>query len=194
MAADKKAIDFGKIKRYISNRTAEFYIETLEGEEKENFKSVIKYIDNTRRTKDLTKQYDVQELERIKNKLNNFSPTREQQSVINAINRERKEENTKIKKSRIKRKIAPPSPTVIERTPYEKVSKAFWDLKTIVEEDGKLLGSKEIEVVRKNLIILANHTDIILQERVKFEIQQAYRQAEEIKQQIEKLNTKIKKQ
>jgi hypothetical protein len=192
MAADKRAIDFGKIKRYISNRTAEFYIETLEGEEKESFKSIIKYIDNTRRTKDLTKQYDVRELERIKNKLNDFSPTREQQSLINAINRERKEENNRIKKSRVKRKVTP-SPTV-ERTPYEKVSKAFWNLKTIIEEDGKFLGSKEIEVVKKNLIILANNTDVILQERIKFEIQQAYKQAEEIKQKIEKLNTKIKKQ
>ncbi|MDR0748139.1 MAG: hypothetical protein LBF62_01035 [Tannerellaceae bacterium] len=192
MAADKKAIDFGKIKRYISNRTAEFYIETLEGEEKESFKSVIKYIDNTRRTKDLTRQYDVKELERIKNKLNDFSPTREQQSLINAINRERKEENNRIKKSRVKRKVIPPP--VVERTPYEKVSKAFWNLKTILEEDGKFLGSKEIEVVKKNLIILANNTDVILQERIKFEIQQAYKQAEEIKQQIEKLNTKIKKQ
>jgi hypothetical protein len=193
MAADKRAIDFGKIKRYISNRTAEFYIETLEGGEKENFKSVIKYIDNTRRTKDLTRQYDVQELERIKNKLNDFSPTREQQALINAINRERKEENTRIKKSRVKRKVIPPPPPV-ERTPYEKVSKAFWNLKTSIDEDGKLLGSKEIEVVRKNLIILANNTDAILQERIKFEIQQAYIQAEALKQQIEKLNTKIKKQ
>ncbi|MDR1201594.1 MAG: hypothetical protein LBL58_08200 [Tannerellaceae bacterium] len=195
MAADKRAIDFGKIKRYISNRTAEFYIETLEGEEKESFKSIIKYLDNTRRTKDLTKQYDVLELERIKNKLNNFSSTREQQSIINAINRERKEENTRIKKSRVKRKATPPPPVaVVERTPYEKVSAAFWNLKTIIEEDGKFLGSKEIEVVKKNLIILANNSDVILQERIKFEIQQAYKQAEEIKQQIEKLNTKIKKQ
>jgi hypothetical protein len=192
MAADKRAIDFGKIKRYISNRTAEFYIETLEGEEKENFKSIIKYLDNTRRTKDLTRQYDVQELERIKNKLNDFSPTREQQSFINAINRERKEENTRIKKSRVKRKVTPPP--LIERTPYEKVSKAFWGLKTTIDEDGKLLGSKEIEVVRKNLIVLANNTDAILQERIKYEIQQAYIQAEALKQQIEKLNTKIKKQ
>jgi hypothetical protein len=192
MAADKRAIDFGKIKRYISNRTAEFYIETLEGEEKENFKSIIKYIDNTRRTKDLTKQYDIQELERIKNKLNDFSPTREQQSFINAINRERREENNRIKKSRVKRKVIPPP--AVGLTPYEKVSKAFWNLKTTIEEDGKFLGSKEIEVVKKNLIILANNTDIILQERIKFEIQQAYKQAEEIKQQIEKLNTKIKKQ
>lgn len=191
MAADKKAIDFGKIKRYISNRTAEFYIETLEGEEKESFKAIIKYLDNTRRTKDLTEQYDVQELERIKNKLNDFSPTREQQAAINAINRERKEENIKIKKSRVKRKVVPP--TTVEKTPYEKVSKAFWNLKTIIEEDGKQLSSKETEVVKKNLIILANYTDTVLQERIKFEIQQAYKQAEEIKQQIEKLNTKIKK-
>ncbi|MDR1161610.1 MAG: hypothetical protein LBK45_04635 [Tannerellaceae bacterium] len=193
MAADKRAIDFGKIKRYISNRTAEFYIETLEGEEKESFRSIIKYIDNTRRTKDLTRQYDVRELERIKNKLNDFSPTREQQSFINAINRERKEENNRVKKSRVKRKVTPPPP-VIERTPYEKVSKAFWNLKTIIEEDGKSLGSKEIEVVKKNLIILANNTEVILQKRIKFEIEQAYKQAEELKQQIEKLNTKIKKQ
>jgi len=191
MAADKRAIDFGKIKRYISNRTAEFYIETLEGEEKEDFKAIIKYIDNTRRTKDLTPQYDVPELERIKKKLNDFSPTREQQAIIGSINRERKEENIRIKKTRVKRKVV--LPQTVERTPYEKVSKAFWNLKTVMEEDGKFLNSKEIEVVKKNLIILANNTDAILQNRIKFEIQQAYKQAEEIKQKIEKLNTKIKK-
>lgn len=191
MAADKKAIDFGKIKRYISNRTAEFYINTLQGEEKEEFELIIKYIDNTRRTKDLTEEYDVQELERIKNKLNDFSPTKAQQAIISAINKERKEENVRIKKARVKRK--PVLPPVTDKTPYEKVSKAFWTIKTIIEEEGKLLSSKEIEVVKKNLIILANHTDIILQERIKFEIQQAYKQAEEIKQKIEKLNTKIKK-
>jgi hypothetical protein len=191
MAADKKAIDFGKIKRYISNRTAEFYIESLSGEERTEFESIIKYIDNTRRTKDLSEKYDIRELERIKNKLNDFSPTKEQQKLISVVNKERKEENIRIRKSRVKRKVMTPPAT--DKPPYEKVSKAFWNLKTIIEEEGKLLTSKELEVVKKNLLILTNHTEIILQERIKFEIQQAYKQAEEIKQKIEKLNTKIKK-
>ncbi len=191
MAADKRAIDFGKIKRYISNRTAEFYIQSLSGSEKEEFESIIKYLNNIRRTKDLNEQYDIKELERIKNKLNDFSPNREQKAAIDAINQEKKEDNLKLKKIRAKKKAE--SQTVTEKTPYEKVSKAFWRLKTFLEQEGKLLTSKEIEVVKKNLIILTNHTDVIMQERFKYEIQLARKQAEEIKLQIEKLNSKIKK-
>ncbi|MDR0681177.1 MAG: hypothetical protein LBG15_04910, partial [Dysgonamonadaceae bacterium] len=110
MAADKKAIDFGKIKRYIKNRTSEFYIDTLQGVDKEEFKSIINYIDNVRRTKDLSDNYGVKEIESIKNRLTEFSPTREQQQVIDAINRQKREDNIKIKKSRTKRKVLTPSP------------------------------------------------------------------------------------
>ncbi|MDH6305822.1 ribosome-binding ATPase YchF (GTP1/OBG family) [Parabacteroides sp. PF5-5] len=190
MAADKKAIDFGKIKRYIKNKTAEFYIDTLEGEEKEEFKSSIKYLNNIRRTKDLSPQYDIPELERIKNKLNDFSPTREQEIIIREINKEKKEDNLRVKKARVKRKVTSTEP---EKSTYEKVSKAFWALKTHLEEEGKMLTSKEIEIVKKNLIILTNYTDTVLQERFKIEIQLAIKQADEIKQRIEKLNIKIKK-
>jgi hypothetical protein len=195
MAADKKAIDFGKIKRYIKNRTAEFYIETLQDTEKDEFKSIIKYINNVRRTKDLSDNYGVEEIERIKNKLTEFSPTREQQEIIDAINRQKREENIKIKKSRTKRKVLiPTTPAVSEVSTYEKVSNAFWNLKTLLEEEGKLLTSREIEVVKKNMVLLTNSIDATLQERFKFEIQQALRQAEEIKMKIEKLNSKIKLQ
>lgn len=195
MAADKKAIDFGKIKRYISNRTAEFYIGTLHGDERDEFKSVIDYIDNVRRTKDLSANYGVRELESIKNRLTEFSPTRAQQQIINSINKQRREENIKIKKTRAKRK--PPVPVAPEPEPqkkstFEKVSDAFWVLKTLMEEEGKLLRSREIEVVKKNMLLLTKFIDATLQERFKFEIQQAIEQAEEIKMQIEKLNSKIK--
>jgi hypothetical protein len=192
MAADKKAIDFGKIKRYIKNRTAEFYIETLQDSEKEEFKSVIKYINNVRRTKDLSADYGMEEIERIKNKLTDFSPTREQQEVIDSINKQKREDNIRVKKSRVKRKIITPTPPVSEVPTYEKVSNAFWNLKTLLEEEGKLLTSREIEVVKKNMVLLTNSIDTTLQERFKFEIQQALRQAEEIKMRIEKLNSKIK--
>jgi hypothetical protein len=191
MAADKKAIDFGKIKRYIKNRTAEFYLETLKGQEKEEFKSIINYINNVRRTRDLSDNYDIKELERIKNKLTDFSPTNEQQHIIDSINRQKKEDNVKLKKSRVKRKVMIPNVSH-EKPTYEKVSNVFWDLKTLLEEEGKLLTSKEIEVVKKNMIILTNFIDATLQERFKFEIQQALKQAEEIKMKIEKLNNKIK--
>ncbi|MDR1938014.1 MAG: hypothetical protein LBQ73_05905 [Tannerellaceae bacterium] len=196
MAADKKAIDFGKIKRYIKNRTAEFYIETLQGQEKDDFKSIINYINNVRRTKDLSDNYGVSEIERIKNKLTEFSPTREQQQLIDSINKQKREDNIKIKKSRTKRKVVvvSPPPAVSEKSTYEKVSNAFWDLKTLLEEEGKLLTSREIEVVKKNMVLLTNFIDATLQERFKFEIQQALRQAEEIKMRIEKLNSKIKTQ
>ncbi|MDR1557529.1 MAG: hypothetical protein LBS88_10955 [Tannerellaceae bacterium] len=194
MAADKKAIDFGKIKRYIKNRTAEFYIETLQGADKDEFKSIINYINNVRRTKDLSDNYGVKEIESIKNKLTEFSPTRGQQQLIDAINRQKREDNIKIKKSRTKRKVPAPAspPAVPEKSTYEKVSVAFWNLKTLMEEEGKLLTSKEIEVVKKNMLILTNFIDTTLQERFKFEIQQALRQAEEIKMRIEKLNSKIR--
>ncbi|MDR2118296.1 MAG: hypothetical protein LBP25_01995 [Tannerellaceae bacterium] len=192
MAADKKAIDFGKIKRYIKNRTAEFYIETLQGSERKEFESVIKYINNVRRTKDLSDEYGVDEIERIKNKLTDFSPTREQQDVIDAINRQKREDNIKVKKTRTKRKVVTPTPAVSEISTYEKVSNAFWNLKTLLEEEGKLLTSREIEVVKKNMVLLTNSIDTTLQERFKFEIQQALKQAEEIKMRIEKLNSKIK--
>jgi hypothetical protein len=191
MAADKKAIDFGKIKRYIKNRTSEFYIETLSGSDKEEFKSIINYINNVRRTKDLSVSYDTAEIERIKNRLTDFSPTREQQQAIDFINRQKKEDNIRLKKSRTKRKVTP-LPTTTAKPTYEKVSNAFWDLKTLLEEEGKLLTSKEIEVVKKNMIILTNFIDTTLQERFKYEIQQALKQAEEIKMRIEKLNSKIK--
>ncbi|MDR2810541.1 MAG: hypothetical protein LBB84_08335 [Tannerellaceae bacterium] len=196
MAADKKAIDFGKIKRYIKNRTAEFYIDTLYGSEKEEFKSVIKYINNVRRTKDLSSDYEGEEIERIKNKLTEFSPTREQQEVIDTINRQKREDNIKVKKSRTKRKapIPTPPPTTSGISTYEKVSNAFWSLKTLLEEEGKLLTSREIEVVKKNMVLLTNSIDATLQERFKFEIQQALKQAEEIKMRIEKLNSKIRTQ
>ncbi|GEM_PF-3219293 len=191
MAADKRAIDFGKIKRYISNRTAEFYIETLTGPEKDEFKSIIEYIDNVTKTKYLSEEYDVNKIETIKNKLNDFAPTRQQLAIISAINKEKKEENIKVRKARSKRK--PPQQPASEKKPFEKISKAFWDLKTFIEEEGKQLTSKEIEVIKKNLMILTNYTDTVLQERFKFEIQQALRQAEEIKTKIERLNTRIKK-
>jgi hypothetical protein len=61
-----------------------------------------------------------------------------------------------------------------------------------MEEEGKLLTSKEIEVVKKNMLILTNFIDTTLQERFKYEIQQALKQAEEIKIRIEKLNSKIR--
>jgi hypothetical protein len=193
MAAYKKAIDFGKIKRYIKNRTAEFYINSLSVEEKIQFKSIVNYIDNVRRTKDLTADYDDAEIERIKNKLTDFSPTKEQQRLINAVNRQTKEENTKQRKSREKKKVVPPPATPqSDKTTYEKVSVSFWDLKTLLEEEGKLLTSKELEVVKKNMIILTNYIDSTLQERFKFEIQQALKQAEEIKMKIERLHSKIK--
>jgi hypothetical protein len=192
MAADKKAIDFGKIKRYIKNRTAEFYIDTLQGKEKDEFKSIINYINNVRRTKDLSDNYGVSELENIKNKLTEFSPTREQQQVIDSINKQKREDNIKIKKSRTKRKVLTPAPASSERSTFEKVSNVFWDLKTLMEEEGKLLTSREIEVVKKNMLLLTNFIDATLQERFKFEIQQALKQAEEIKVRIEKLNSKIR--
>ncbi|MDR2389523.1 MAG: hypothetical protein LBD89_07045 [Tannerellaceae bacterium] len=193
MAADKKAIDFGKIKRYIKNRTAEFYIETLQGSDKDEFKSIIKYINNVRRTRDLSAEYGVEEIEKIKNKLTDFSPTREQQEIIDSINKQKREDNIKVKKSRTKRKIILPTPPPVSDVPtYEKVSNAFWNLKTLLEEEGKLLTSREIEVVKKNMVLLTNSIDTTLQERFKFEIQQALKQAEEIKMRIEKLNSKIK--
>jgi hypothetical protein len=192
MAADKKAIDFGKIKRYIKNRTAEFYIDSLQGLEKDEFKLIINYINNVRRTKDLSDNYGVSEIEQIKNKLTDFSPTREQQQVIDSINRQKKEDNIKLKKSRTKRQPIVTIPTTSERSTYEKVSDAFWNLKNLIEEEGKLLTSREIEVVKKNMLLLTNFIDATLQERFKFEIQQALRQAEEIKMRIEKLNSKIK--
>ncbi|MDR1258974.1 MAG: hypothetical protein LBK65_06840 [Tannerellaceae bacterium] len=194
MAADKKAIDFGKIKRYIKNRTAEFYIDSLPGTEKDEFKSIINYINNVRRTKDLSDNYGVNEIEQIKNKLTDFSPTRDQQQVIDSINRQKKEDNIKLKKSRTKRPPVIISNTTSERSTYEKVSDAFWNLKNLIEEEGKLLTSREIEVVKKNMLLLTNFIDATLQERFKFEIQQALRQAEEIKMRIEKLNSKIKTQ
>ncbi|MDR1344690.1 MAG: hypothetical protein LBJ39_04985 [Tannerellaceae bacterium] len=192
MAADKKAIDFGKIKRYIKNRTAEFYIDSLKGDEKDEFKLIINYINNVRRTKDLSDNYGVNEVEQIKNKLTDFSPTREQQQLIDVINRQKKEDNVKIKKSRTKRKVVLPETTTSDRSTYEKVSDAFWNLKNLIEEEGKLLTSREIEVVKKNMLLLTNFIDATLQERFKFEIQQALRQAEEIKIKIEKLNSKIR--
>jgi hypothetical protein len=192
MAADKKAIDFGKIKRYIKNRTAEFYLETLQDSEKDKFKSIINYINNVRRTKDLSDHYDTDEIERIKNKLTEFSPTREQQQVIDAINRQKREDNIKIKKSRTKRNVIVTSPAVSEKSTYEKVADAFYCLKNLLEEEGKLLTSREIEVVKKNMLLLTNFIDATLQERFKFEIQQALKQAEEIKMRIEKLNSKIR--
>jgi hypothetical protein len=191
MAADKKAIDFGKIKRYIKNRTSEFYIETLSGSDKEEFKSTINYINNVRKTRDLSESYDIATIERIKNRLTDFSPTREQQQVIDSINHLKKEDNIRLKKSRTKRKVTLPPITTAKPT-YEKVSNAFWDLKTLLEEEGKLLTSKEIEVVKKNMVILTNFIDMTLQERFKYEIQLAHKQAEEIKMRIEKLNSKIK--
>jgi hypothetical protein len=191
MAADKKAIDFGKIKRYIKNRTSEFYIETLSGSDKEDFKSIINYINNVRKTRDLAESYDGSTIEQIKNRLTEYSPTREQQEIIDSINHQKKEDNIRIKKSRTKRKVTPPPSTTTKPT-YEKVSNAFWDLKTLLEEEGKLLTSKEIEVVKKNMVILTNFIDTTLQERFKYEIQLALKQAEEIKMRIEKLNSKIK--
>ncbi|GHT29840.1 hypothetical protein AGMMS49574_07740 [Bacteroidia bacterium] len=191
MAADKKAIDFGKIKRYIKNRTSEFYIETLSGSDKEDFKLTINYINNVRKTRDLAESYDVDTIEQIKNRLTEYSPTREQQQIIDSINRQKKEDNIRLKKSRTKRKVTPPPSTTTKPT-YEKVSNAFWDLKTLLEEEGKLLTSKEIEVVKKNMVILTNFIDTTLQERFKYEIQLALKQAEEIKMRIEKLNSKIK--
>ena len=191
MAAYKKAIDFGKIKRYIKNRTAEFYINSLSGEERIQFKSIINYIDNVRRTKDLSAEYDDAEIERIKNKLTDFSPTKEQQRLISAVNRQTKDENTKQRKSLEKKKVVPPAPQS-DKTTYEKVSVAFWDLKTLLEDEGKQLTSKELEVIKKNMIILTNFIDATLQERFKFEIQHALKQAEEIKMKIERLHIKIK--
>jgi hypothetical protein len=79
-----------------------------------------------------------------------------------------------------------------EKTTYQKVSEAFWALKTILENEGKLLTSREIEVVKKNLVLLTSFVDATLQERFKFEIQQAMKQAEEIKTRIDRLNTRMK--
>jgi hypothetical protein len=190
MAADKKAIDFGKIKRYIKNRTAEFYINSLTGEEKEAFQSEINYLDNVIKTKHLSEKYDMKELERIKNKLIRFAPTREQQKQINAINRTTREENSRIRK--IKTCRIAEKQIVPEKTTFEKISKTFGTLKNLLEQEGGVLTSKEIEVIKKNLILLAKRTDVTLQERVKQEIQLAYQQAEEIKSRIERLNSKIK--
>ncbi|MDR1645047.1 MAG: hypothetical protein LBS05_04385 [Tannerellaceae bacterium] len=194
MAADKKAIDFGKIKRYIKNRTAEFYIDTLKGKEKDEFKSIINYINNVRRTKDLSKEYGVEEVEQIKNKLTDFSPTREQQEVIDTINKQKREDNVRIKKSRTKRKVITTPPATSDKSTYERVADAFYTLKTLLEEEGTMLTSREIEVVKKNMLLLTNFIDATLQERFKFEIQQAIKQAEEIKMRIEKLNSKIRTQ
>jgi len=191
MAADKRAIDFGKIKRYIKNRTAEFYIDSLSGEEKENFKSIINYLDNVTKTKYLSENYNTQEIEQIKDKLNNFAPTREQQKAIITINKSVRDGNTKAKKIKAKRQ-AEKVVVVVEKTTFEKISKTFWALKTLIEQEGMLLSSKEIETIKKNLLILAKHTDTMLQERIKLEIQHAYKQAEKIKTQIEKLNNKVK--
>ncbi len=191
MAADKRAIDFGKIKRYIKNRTAEFYITTLTGSEKDEFESTINYLDNITKTKHLSEKYNVEELERIKNKLNDFAPTKDQLKIIKAINKSTRDDNTKLKKYKLKRQAE--KNTVIEKNTYEKISQAFRALKKLIEEEGKFLNSKEIEIIKKNLIFLAKHTDITLQERVKYEIQLAYKQAEELKSEIEKLNNKIKK-
>ncbi|MDR1356459.1 MAG: hypothetical protein LBJ58_02175 [Tannerellaceae bacterium] len=192
MAADKKAIDFGKIKRYIKNRTSEFYIDSLQGSEKDEFKSIINYINNVRRTKDLSDNYGVSEIERIKNKLTDFSPTREQQQVIDSINKQKREDNVKIKKSRTKKVVVVPTAVSSDKSTYEKVSDAFRNLRTLMEEEGKLLTSKEIEIVKKNMLLLTNFIDATLQERFKFEIQQALKQAEEIKIKIEKLSGKIR--
>jgi len=192
MAADKKAIDFGKIKRYIKNRTTEFYIETLKGQDKDEFKSTINYLNNVRRTKDLSDDYDMVEVERIKNRLTAFSPTREQQQVIDSINRQKKEDNIRLKKSRVKRKLPLPTPKLSEKPTFDKVSIAFWDLKTVLDQEYTQLSSKEIEEIKKNMIRLTNAIDGMLQERFKVEIQQALRQAEEIKTQIDKLSSKIK--
>ncbi|MDR1499868.1 MAG: hypothetical protein LBI58_02700 [Tannerellaceae bacterium] len=194
MAADKKAIDLGKIKRYIKNRTAEFYMNSLPEEERNEFKSTIDYLDNIRRTKDLSDAYQGSEIERIKNRLTDFSPTRAQQKLIDSINKQKREDNIKIKKSRAKKPPAAPAGPSSDKPTYEKVTDAFWALKTLIEEEGRLLTSREIEVVKKNMLLLTNFIDATLQERFKFEIQQALRQAEEIKVRIEKLNSKIKTQ
>jgi hypothetical protein len=191
MAADKKAIDFGKIKRYIKNRTAEFYLESLDAEDKESFQSQIEYLNNVRRTKDLAEEYTGEEIERIKNCLTEFSPTTKQKKLIDAVNRQKRDENTKFRRARAKRREDAVR-NVDNRKPYEKVSEAFVVLKDLLEKDGKLLTSKEIEVVKKNLVILTHFVDATLQERFKFEIQQARRQAEEIKSRIDRLNSKIK--
>lgn len=190
MAADKRAIDFGKIKRYIKNKTAEFYIESLSGEEKEQFKSVIKYLDNVTKTKHLSEEYDTRKIEEIKDKLNGFAPTKEQLKSISSVNRNVRDGNTRARK--IKAKKLADKVVVVEKPPFEKISKSFWALKTLIEQEGMQLSSKEIETVKKNLLILAKHTDTMMQERIKMEIQQAYKQAEEIKSQIEKLNNKMK--
>jgi hypothetical protein len=188
MAADKRAIDLGKIKRYIKNRTAEFYLSTLQGEEKETFQSIINYLDNVRLAKDLTPQYDEKEVERVKNLLTNFSPTKEQYNIINAINKRKRDENTKLK--RTKTKVQRPS--IPEKSTFEKISDAFWMMKTSMDEEGKTLTSKELEVIKKNMLLFTNFIDSTLNERVKFEIQQAQKQAEEIKARIERLNSKIR--
>jgi hypothetical protein len=192
MAADKKAIDLGKIKRYIKNRTAEFFVETLEASDRDKFKEILNYLNNIRKTKDLAPEFDTAEIERIKAVLTNFSPTNEQYKIINAINKQKRNENVKTRKTRKKpvQKAAP----VVEKTVFEKISLAFWDMKTFLEEEGKTLSAKELELIRKNMILLTNYVDQLHQERVKIEIQQAQKQAEEIKARIERLNSKIKAQ
>jgi hypothetical protein len=190
MAADKRAIDFGKIKRYIKNRTAEFYIKSIDGAERSEFESKINYLDNVTKTKHLSKEYTVQELEKIKNKLNYYAPTKDQLKQIKAVNKSTRDENTRIKQYKLKRSAE--KRVVTAKNPYESISHAFRALKNLLEEHGKLLTSKEIEIVKKNLIYLAKQTDTTLQERIKYEIQLAYKQAEELKSEIEKLNSKIK--
>jgi hypothetical protein len=191
MAADKKAIDFGKIKRYIKNRTAEFYMESLQGEEKSIFQSRIEYLNNVRKTKDLSDEYTAQEIERIKDCLTAYSPTTKQKKMIDDVNHHRRDENIKSKRAREKRKEAALQASD-NRKPYEKVSAAFIALKDHLEAEGQMMTSKEIEVFKKNLMILTNFVDSTLQERVKFEIQQARKQAEELKMRIDRLNSKIK--
>ncbi|MDR0538763.1 MAG: hypothetical protein LBH04_12090 [Tannerellaceae bacterium] len=192
MAADKRAVDFGKIKRYIRNRTAEFYADSLTGSEKEEFKSIIVYLDNVRRAKDLMPQYDMNEIERIKNLMTNFSPTREQFHIIQTINRQKREDNNRIRK--VRKKLTPPTQPEQTKSTYEKISSVFWEMKTLMEEEWKNLSAKELEVVKKNVILFTKFIDTTIQERVKFEILQAQKQAEEIKAQIERLSSKIKVQ
>ena len=146
MAANRKAINFGKIKRYIKNRTAEFYIGTLYGKEKTAFKSKIHYINNVQRTKDLLPAYDEAEIESIKKLLTDFSPTREQKCAINSINRQTKEDNAKQRDARINKSAA--MEELNDDQPDEDVSIALDRLIGMIENTGVNLAPHDQEKIK----------------------------------------------
>ncbi|MDR2496547.1 MAG: hypothetical protein LBD21_05420 [Tannerellaceae bacterium] len=150
MAANKKAIDFGKIKRYIKNRTAEFYINSLQGDLRADFRSKILYLDNVQRTKDLSPNYDESVIEKIKKKLTNFSPTREQKRIINSINRQTKDDNARLRKSRENRKASGE-----RQLPDERTLLAVDSLIRVIEGLGVSLTSQNREALKSDAYIVS---------------------------------------